>query len=186
VAFPSIAAGNATRNGTLPPEAAQTLIMKLPTLEECSYVCANYTSWPWGEGQLPRTKANLRIGFEVGDIFLQQTDMDKGHLGRDFEINLDLPVGFNTIGGRAVQGPISIAVGDKSVQLLVSTVNRLSGPVMPKRFKFGLHAAAKVGTIFIYVQLQDPNILFDYHKIECFLPLINVLGPSTHRNSIIL
>jgi hypothetical protein len=35
--------------------------------------------------------------------------MDKGHLGRDWEINLDLPVGFNTIGGRAVQGPISIA-----------------------------------------------------------------------------
>jgi hypothetical protein len=113
--FPAIPAGTDTRNGTLPDTAAQQLILRLPTLKECGYECTGVKDWPWPQsnGKSPEAHARFNVAFEVNGLTMRQSEYDGNNAcGKDYTVDLDIPVGFVEKNDKVIQAPVSISLSD--------------------------------------------------------------------------
>ena len=113
--FPPMPPGTATRNGTLPADAAQKLRLQLPSLAESGFKLDG-SQFPWADkwsSPAPRIRAKFLTFFEVGGLPLRPSDTDSGHsCGAEYDITVDIPVELELISGgdKAITAPLSIGL----------------------------------------------------------------------------
>lgn len=122
--YPPIPPASATRNGTLPPTAAQEFKIKLPTLAESGFKLNS--KFPWNEdwsSPSSKHKAKFVMTFEVEGFKLRPSDHDSGHIcGSTYDITLNIPVEPVKIQGtqwegRAITLQPSIGLANNSLSL---------------------------------------------------------------------
>jgi hypothetical protein len=123
-------AGTDTRNGTLPETAAQQLVLRLPSLKMCGYVCAGLSNWPWpqNKGQSPEIQARFNVSFEVNGLMMRQSEYDGNNAcGKDYTVDLDIPIGFVEKDNKVISAPISVSPSDpREAEVTFTITNKMT------------------------------------------------------------
>lgn len=145
--YPPIPAGTDTRNGTLPSTAAQQIALRIPTLAESKYECTGVSAWPWPQsnGKTPEAQARFNVAFEVGGILMRQSEYDGNNsCGKDYTVDVDIPIGFVSKNEKVVTAPVSLSMSDTNdVDIGFTIMNKLSIPVEKmSAYRCGVHVTA--------------------------------------------
>jgi hypothetical protein len=161
--YPPIPAENKTRYGELPPNAAQTLSLRIPKLEESGFHL-QADVWPWPDQWSAPTQctANFRTLIKVDGIMQKYSEADGDNVSsKEYDITVDIPAQISSeLSDTGLRAPRSVAPGkDRSFQVQFQLRNRSSHfPLNTRECGVALVIAGDGFTAKVCREDNDPSL----------------------------